>query len=350
MALPSASQAVAAKARAMVGRCLTAADYRQLTQCRSVSEVAEYLKTRTHYAEALADVNEAAVHRGYLESALRRKLFEDYQTLTYYDRSMNRRMSDYYLRKSEIELIVRCLLMMRAGRMEDFLFSVPSFLSGRTRLQLRRMAAAADFDEVVDAAAATPYGAILRRFLPASIAAVSLTAVENALYAYLYKRLYANMEASPKGEREELRRLYGAQVDSMQVTRIRRMKTYFHLPAEQIAANLLPVTGSLSRQTLKDMIEAETDEQVLERFFATAGRYVDEEQRRHPDDLPMRLPYKAARHALHFSRYPQVVFSAYIMLTEMELDDLVNIIEGVRYGLPPSEIAAMLVMDAAQAG
>lgn len=345
MALPSASQAISAKARAMMGRCLTAADYRQLTQCRTVGEVAEYLKTRTHYAEALADINETVIHRGYLESALRRKLFDDYQTLTYYDRSMNRRMSDYYIRKSEIELIVRCLLMMRAGRMEDFLFSVPSFLPGYTRLQLRRMADAVTFEEVVDAAAQSPYGAILRRFLPTTIEDVSITAVENALYAYLYRRLYANMEASPKGARQELRRLFGVQIDSMQVTRIRRMKTYFHLPPEQIAANLLPVTGSLSRQTLKEMLYAESGDEVLEMFFATAGRFADEARRQHMDDLPMWLPYKEARHLLHFSRYPQVVFAAFVMITEMELDDLVNVIEGVRYGLPPAEIDEMLVMS-----
>ena len=47
---------------------------------------------------------------------------------------------------------------------------------------------------------------------------------------------------------------------------------------------------------------------------------------------------------MHFSTYPLVVFASYIIMTEIELDDLINIIEGIRYGLPPADIEAMLVL------
>ena len=35
---------------------------------------------------------------------------------------------------------------------------------------------------------------------------------------------------------------------------------------------------------------------------------------------------------------------SYVIITEVEVDDITNIIEGVRYGLTPEEIKPMLVL------
>lgn len=340
----SSSQAISAKARAMYGRCLTRQDFQNLLSCHSVGEVTAYLKTHTHYAGVLADINEATVHRGYLEAVLRRKLFDDYESLMHYDHSMNQRLSDYYIRKSEVEQMVHCLHLMRAGRQQDFLFSVPAFLANITRLDLKRMAAAQDLEELVEAAKQTPYGAILKSFLPCQVQELSITAVENALTAYLFRTWFDDIDSLSPGQRREMRRLFGIQVDTINVSRIRRMKRYFHMPPKQISRNLIPVTGTLSKAVLQQMIDAESDEQVLQLFFSTAGRWVEESQRRYVDDLPMRLPYFVARRYMHFSSYPLVVFASYIIITEIELDDLINIIEGIRYNLPPTDIQEMLVL------
>ena len=77
-ASPYSSNVILAKARAMYGRCLTAQDFHNLLACHSVSEIASYLKNRTAYAGVLADINESTIHRGHLESLLRRKLWNDY--------------------------------------------------------------------------------------------------------------------------------------------------------------------------------------------------------------------------------------------------------------------------------
>ena len=134
------------------------------------------------------------------------------------------------------------------------------------------------------------------------------------------------------------------QADAINVSRIRRMKKYFHMTPDQIRPNLLSASGNISPALLERLVTAETDEQVMELYFSTAGKWVDEAQRTHLDDLPMRLPYFVARRYMHFSTYPLVVFASYIIMTEIELDDLINIIEGIRYGLPPADIEAMLVL------
>ena len=59
------SNVILAKARAMYGRRLTRANYRELLECRTVGEVASYLKNQTGYGSILAGilVSPARKHR-----------------------------------------------------------------------------------------------------------------------------------------------------------------------------------------------------------------------------------------------------------------------------------------------
>ena len=52
-----ASNAVLAKARALYGRRLRAEDYRRLTDCHTMTELANELKALPLYANTLAEVN-----------------------------------------------------------------------------------------------------------------------------------------------------------------------------------------------------------------------------------------------------------------------------------------------------
>ena len=87
------SNAILAKARAMYGRRLTEQNYTDLLGCRSVGEVAAYLKTRTSYSDILEGVAALNIHRGRLEELLRKRLFLQYASLCRYEMSIGQ---DFY--------------------------------------------------------------------------------------------------------------------------------------------------------------------------------------------------------------------------------------------------------------
>ena len=64
----STSYAVLAKARAKYGRFLNDRDYASILACQSVAEVMIYLKSHTHFASVLNEVNEhqLTVHRDHI--------------------------------------------------------------------------------------------------------------------------------------------------------------------------------------------------------------------------------------------------------------------------------------------
>ena len=122
-----ASNAILSKARAMYGKRLREENYRDLLNCKTVSEVAGYLKNRTSYSGILAGINENEVHRGQLEGKLRQKLFEDYASLCRYELSVGEHFADYLLEHGEIEQILHSLMYLDAGNPEEYLFSLPAF-------------------------------------------------------------------------------------------------------------------------------------------------------------------------------------------------------------------------------
>ena len=110
--MSSTSFAVLAKARAKFGKRLTEKDYNSLLNSNSVAEVMSYLKSYTHYAEALRDINERDVHRGRLEVLLRQHLFYEFDSLCRYDSQMSTGFSAYVISRTEIEQIMRFLTLL----------------------------------------------------------------------------------------------------------------------------------------------------------------------------------------------------------------------------------------------
>ena len=68
----ASNAAMATKAKAMFGKRLTASDYQQLLQKKSIPEIASYLKNETLFREALEGYSETGLHRGQLEMLIRR--------------------------------------------------------------------------------------------------------------------------------------------------------------------------------------------------------------------------------------------------------------------------------------
>ena len=61
------------------------------------------------------------------------------------------------------------------------------------------------------------------------------------------------------------------------------------------------------------------------------------------DKVPMNMRYDWCRHNIRFSVSPPIVLISYIFLKEIEIYNIINVIEGVKYRLSPEQIKAMLI-------
>lgn len=340
-----ASNAVLSKARAMYGKRLRDKDYQELCGCSSVTEVALYLKNSTNYKSSLENINEHDVHRGHLEVLIKKKLFSDFASLGRYELSSGELLYEYIIKRAEISQIMTSLMLFTAGRSDEYIYSMPMFFNKHTRINLPALGKIKNYDDFLDAIKFTTYYKLLKDFKPVNNEPLDLTLIETTLHTDNYKTMLKSINAyKNKDVKTELLNIFNSYIDLSNFIRIMRLKKYYKADSEYIKKLILHV-GSLSQKQITSMIQADSTQQVIDVIKHTyLSKWVQNiDDNTYIDELPNRVNFYRCRHNIHFSIKSPVVILSYIILSEIELSNIINIIEGVRYGLPKKEINDMLI-------
>lgn len=337
--------AVAAKARAAFGRMLTPAQYDELLRKQSVQEISAYLREHTAYAQALEGVQDSAIHRGRLETLLRRDLFYQYVRLTHYAPGGGAdTIYGYIVPDMEIELILSALRVIISGG-GDLLAALPGFMQNYARIDLVALAQAKTLDELIEAVHGTPYEPILRACreqYPPQGGSLRFTQYEAALRTYYFESMRSRAQHAPKRAARQLSGLIRMRAELMNLNTIFRMKTYFNADTERIRMTMLPYHWRIRPRQMQEMIEAKDTQTFMKLLSQTAlGRQIDP-QAAFIESETERVRYHETLRTLRFATHPQVVYLAFMLLRAMETEDIIRIIEGVRYRLPPERIGSML--------
>jgi len=339
------SNVVLSKARAMYGKRLTMQNYEELLACSSVSEVAAYLKNNTVYEKILSGMETTEVHRGQLEAKLKQKLLEDYASLCHYEITVGEHFAQYFIERNEIEQILHVILLLDAGMSEDYLFNMPSYLLRHTKINLKALGKIQNFDELLRTLGHTVYRRILEPFHPDESGWINYTGIESALYAYLYRNMFRIIKKHTHGETtKQLNDILKSYIDLINFTRIVRLKISYHEQPEFIKKALLPY-GTFSEHLLDKMIAAKNEEEILSILGTTEiGKRALKFEHDYVGEIPRRMNFRNCRHYIDFSTHPSVVLISYIFTSEAEINDIITIVEGIRYQLAADEIRKLLVI------
>lgn len=340
------SNVVLTKTRSIYGKHLTLQNYKDLLACKSVGEVAGYLKNHTEYASALSGIEESDVHRGQLEAHLRQKLMNDYSSLCRYEVTIGEHFSQYFIERNEIEQILRAILYLDAGMPEEYLFSLPSYFLRHTRINFRALSKIKSFDDLLKVLDRTAYRKVLEPYRPSEDNWINYTEIESTLYSGLYSDLFQIVKKHAKGDTaKQLNEILKSFIDLTNFSRIVRLKMTYHANPELIKKALLPY-GSFSEQVLDQMIEAGSQEEAFSVLGTTeiGKRALIFEHDDYVGELSRRMNFHICHHYIDFSTHPSVVLLAYIFTSEAEISDIVTIVEGIRYKLPPNEIQKLLIV------
>ena len=344
MSSSMASNAILAKARAMYGKCLSDNDYRQLMDCRNVSEVASYLKSRTNYKSVLAGLNENEVHRGQLEPILKQNLYYDISALSRYARDKSLVFSNFIISEMEIEQIIRCLTLLNIGRADEFVFGLPMAMTKFAKIDLKAFSTVRSYDDLLSVISSSKYAPVLRKYRPKEGERADISMIEAELNNQNYGMVIeAISQAKSARDRDELRDTFSAMLDFRNISRIIRLKRYYNYTAEKIFPLLIPY-GKLSRKALEELCSASSSREVFELARSTyLGRLMSKLKYSDQSQMANALLSMYCKHHLRLSANPTIVMISYVYLKQIELTNIVNIIESTRYGLSPEEKSAMLV-------
>lgn len=344
--MPGSNYAIVAKARTMYGKRITPKQYDEMIHCRSVQDVANYLKTKTHFAETLQEADTSNIHRGHLENLLRRSMFDQYAKLYTYISNGEDNLFHYIIMKEEIAEILRMVLLLKAGNAKNFIIDLPGYLIRRSKINLLGISKVTRFDELVALLDGSDYAAILRRFQPAGEqAGIDYVGCEHAFYAYYYNKLFGLVQKNRNAaEARELKNLVRVQIEILNIEHIYRAISYLDIPKEKIVHSLYPYYYHLSANTLEEMMACK-DQSALDQILVQTVYYQKFYGQNYPyiEDYTKRFVHQMSRRNLHFYTSAPLIFYSYYNISQIELQNIITIIEGIRYQVPENEIKAKII-------
>ena len=343
MTIIDSSGAIPAKARAKYGRRLTSEDYNNLIHCKTVAEVANYLKSNTYYNDVLSQLNEHNIHRGQVELLLKQKMFYDFDELCRYESRSGNGFSKFIVMRYEINQLIQYLILLNTGKSREYIFSLPSYFDNYTDIKLSQLAACKDYSAFLETISHTPYYGVLKEFAPKDSKTLNLAAIENSLYRYMYDQLYTAIgKHNPKSERNEIKKLFDMIIDFSNIGKIYRLKKSYKMKGSAIESYLLPY-GTVTKEQREALCSCDMSE-----FFNLLGdmhqfRNVMKNNNHDMSRIPMEARYKLCRNKIYFSQNPGVVMIAYMYIVGIEVSNIITIVESVRYSVAPEVIEEMII-------
>lgn len=344
MTSPS-SQAMAAKAKAMYGLHLKEVDYRELLRKNSVQEIASYLKNNTAFKAILSGINEQTVHRGFLEMLIRQEYYLDFLKLIHFGDPSKAKFYKYGIVSIEIKQILITIRNLGEEDRSRQIAQLPMFANKLTNFDIQGLVKVNDYLELLAYLKHTPYYAILNRFRPNTAEDLDYTAIEIALKRYYYSVINTMIDKDFSGmERDQLHDLFNTRIELENLTVIYRLKRYYKSSAAKIKSLINPTFVHIPKKTLFDWIENKNADELVE-ALRTCHYKIEFESKDYVyiEHLMDRVQYNINKRIMRFSVNPDVILVAYLTLLEIQIQNIIDIIEGVRYKVDHERIAKLLI-------
>ena len=338
-----ANNAVTAKSRAISGKLLTRDDYTSLLHKNSVGAVAGALKTRPLYADAFADINEAAIHRAQAEQLIERSVFNTYMRVSRFSASGKNSIMSFYIRRIESEQLIKAVTAIASGSQESFMFSFPEYVTEHICYDPIAVASAKSLSGLADILAGTPYRRPLTEMLRADSPDINriITAVNVCYIKWAFARIN---ECSSGKERQLLKDFFLRKTDADNLLMCLRTVSAFGLEPDRINELLIPYHKRLRQKEIDEALKLADPVPALLEMFVTE-RIATAQVSDIPEVNVNASEYRYFRHRLAVSSNETESLYSLMMLLKTESTNLFRIIEGIRYGLPPEETEKYLIMQ-----
>lgn len=342
-----ASNSVISRARAKYGRRITAKDYKSMCELANVSEVASYLKTRTHFSNYLKAVNELLVHRNNLEKELNNGTLKELYNLCMFEKFVGAHIFEYQQMKCEIDSLISFMRFLYINKPKEFILGTEFTSNDYTKLNLLELSKINSRENLIKYLEKTKYKSV-SKFIPIDEnAPFDFALIENMLDKILYSHCIEIADKHLEStSADEIKAIFKQWCELLDIMTIYRVKKFYHTSDETILSSILGYRFLLKETEFNKMLRAESAEEVLNIFkLSKYKRFIKEINIENNFTLfCKKLHYQSIIKKIHFSTSPAVVMLAYIYSTEAELYNVTNIIEGVRYSLSPDEIYNSLII------
>lgn len=337
--------ATVAKIKTIYGRRITPKNYSEMIGMSSVSDVADYLKKNTHYSDILSTVDTGTAHRGLVESMLRKDLFQTYMKITRFEGLARHEFYNYMFIRTEVTEILSCIrnINSKSGKHID---TIQIYYNPYSSIDFIELAKVKSFPDLLSLLKRTPYYNVLSGIVPNEKGKVDFSECEIRMRTYYFRRLLESLKVN-KDDADALAFLINSDTDLINVINSYRLKAFFNEDVNVIEKNMLPFSGRLSSEKLKDIYSASTTEEFMVRFAKTYYGRQMADAGLDANDLEysvQKLRYIYTKRALKRAETAPLSVYSFMTLRGIEVHNIITIIESIRYNLAPTQMEALLII------
>lgn len=191
------------------------------------------------------------------------------------------------------------------------------------------------FIEFVDG---TQYSSIFNEY--ETIENINIFEIENKLDKIYFENIFKISRKSNKA----LEDMVGKQIDLNNIIWIYRIKKYYKFDINQITKILINKNYKLKKSELIELVQAENIERIIDILNQTYySKYIDFSEIDELESNIDRYLYKVYKSYFRANVFDIARIYAYMNMAEKENNDIINIVEGIRYNMSIEEIRKKLV-------
>lgn len=336
MTVIGSSNSVIAKARALYANRLTSADYAALLSCKDTAQIADYLKSKTCYGEALQSFSASAPYIGQLQSILRNNLFAELGSICRFEKSIGKQFYKYFVYHNDCIQILLRLRTMNDAVEENYTALLPTGYSALSDLDLEALAACHNVEQVKDFLKGTPYRSIFEKNEHLLAKPDGILWLETEMHRFCGEKLAELIKKNSGGKnRKELLKTVGTCKDAEAIISLYRLKRFYSDEPSLYGKLFVPELTRLSAKELSAIIGAEGKEYSV---AVHSTQYAPIFEGEDPETEARRMIHGVCKKRIRFSSDAAEVMWCFLTLREHEINDIINIFEGLRCNVPAEYI------------
>ncbi len=330
---------IVAKVHAMNPRLLNEEQYDELIRKRTVLEALEYLKTLPGYADSFDDEFAKNSHRDAIERRLMDSLYTDFIKLYRFCGMKERAFLEGYFIYFEANIVKVCLRnVMNTASADVYLGSFDEFFHKHSKLSIDALNNCDTLEEFMAAVEGSAYERILTPIYTSG--SRRLSDYEIALDLYFFTSIWKIKKTKLSDEEaKDISATLGTRIDMLNIQWIYRCKAHFKMAEADIYPMLIPIYYKLKPNDIKALAASASEDEFKHELDTTYYSKWDlSKDLSHLSTITGQLLGHIYRLKSRKHPYSIATPDYYLYRKEREINCLIPIIEGIRYGLSPQEL------------
>jgi V/A-type H+-transporting ATPase subunit C len=343
--MQASSNAIISKTKGMYGTFLKESDYSQLSKLTTLPDLVSYLKSKDNYNNAFLGFTDNNIRRRQLELLIKRNFYNHIQRIIKYSFGSDSKFYHLNEIKQETDIILSHIshLISRDDETES---ETPLFvLDAKVRYDSTLLQRSTNFNELLNALNKTDYYKLLLPFVCDNPDDLKYLDIEHALEEYYYSKLFESIDKYYKGKvRKDLLYIYESRIEIANIVKIYRLKKFYKAEKNIINSVLIKKHNRLSERKLNELLSIANPDDILKYLSVSDIREMKgDDDYVYAEYYASNIKYNIAKKYMYFSNKVPLIYTSFYTLFEIEVENIINIIQGIRYQMDPSELRMMLI-------